>query len=113
MEQGLGNALLGTQKIERFDAPVRIDIYSTRKGKTDIDNISGKAALDGIIKAGILKDDSTEFIKEYQVHRAVPVTKTEDEKTEIVITEIGSEDHFNLLYDMINKTFNVEGGSDE
>jgi Holliday junction resolvase RusA-like endonuclease len=108
VEQGFGNALLGAQKIERFNAPVRIDIYSTRKSKTDIDNLSGKATLDGIVKAGILKDDSTEYIKEYQVHSAVPVSTTEEEETKIVITEIGSKEHFNILYEMINKTFNVE-----
>jgi Holliday junction resolvase RusA-like endonuclease len=108
LEQAFVDRLLATQKNKRFNAPVRIDIFSTRKGKTDIDNISGKAALDGFIKIGLLKDDSAEYIKEYQVHSAVPVSTTEEEETKIVITEIGSKEHFNILYEMINKTFNVE-----
>lgn len=67
----------------KFTAPVCINIYSTRKRKTDIDNISGKAILDGCVKSGIFKDDSPEFVEAYQVHRP-EIDK--EEKTVIVIT---------------------------
>lgn len=70
---------------KRFTSPVRIDIYSTRERKTDIDNISGKAVLDGIVKSGILRDDSPDEIEAYQVHKA---TIGNEEKTIIVITEL-------------------------
>lgn len=69
---------------EAFDSPVRIDIYSRRKTKTDIDNISGKAALDGIVAAGILKDDSPDWIESYCVHKPEICEK---EETVIVIEE--------------------------
>jgi Holliday junction resolvase RusA-like endonuclease len=67
----------------KFTAPVCINIYSTRKRKTDIDNISGKAVLDGCVKSGIFKDDSPEFVEAYQVHRP-EIGK--EEKTVIIIT---------------------------
>lgn len=73
------------KKSERFNTPVRVDIYSTRKRKTDIDNISGKAALDGIVNNQLLADDSPDEIAEYQVHKA-EIGKIE--KTTIVITEL-------------------------
>ncbi|HJZ06384.1 MAG TPA: hypothetical protein VJ327_11140 [Patescibacteria group bacterium] len=68
-----------------FNTSVRIDIYSTRKRKTDIDNISGKAALDGIIESGLLIDDSPDQIESYQVHKPKISNK---EKTLIVIEQI-------------------------
>jgi Holliday junction resolvase RusA-like endonuclease len=65
-----------------FNTPVRVDIYSARKRKTDIDNISGKAVLDGIVKSGLLKDDSPDQIESFQVHKP---TISEIEKTVIII----------------------------
>lgn len=67
----------------KFTAPVHICIYSTRKRKTDIDNISGKAVLDSCVKSGIFKDDSPDFVSSYQVHRP-EIGK--EEKTVIIIT---------------------------
>jgi Holliday junction resolvase RusA-like endonuclease len=68
-----------------FNSPVRINIYSTRKRKTDIDGISGKAALDGIVNSGLLIDDSSDQIESYQVHKP---TICNEEKTLIIIEEI-------------------------
>lgn len=68
-----------------FNTPVRINIYSTRIRETDIDGISGKAALDGIVKSGILADDSPDQIESYQIHKP---TISSEEKTVIEITEI-------------------------
>lgn len=68
-----------------FNTPVRVDIFSTRCRKTDIDGISGKAALDGIVDCGILKDDSPDQIERYQIHKP---TISKVEKTLIVIEEI-------------------------
>jgi Holliday junction resolvase RusA-like endonuclease len=70
VERTTGNALLAEKKSSRFTAPVSISIYSTRCRATDIDNISGKAVLDGLVNCGIFKDDSPEFIESYQVHKA-------------------------------------------
>jgi len=49
------------------------------------DGISGKAALDGLVKAGIFPDDSAKFTKE--VTHSQEKTKGE-EVTEILIYEV-------------------------
>ena len=41
-----------------------IRVLSKRKRLADPDGISAKAVLDGITKAGILVDDSAEYVKE-------------------------------------------------
>lgn len=64
LEQAIGDALLGKEEVPRFDSLVRISIHSVRKRLADSDGISGKAAIDGIVKAGILADDSPKFVKE-------------------------------------------------
>jgi hypothetical protein len=76
--------------VSTYDGPtlnsyVSVDIYSRRKQKTDIDNISGKAVLDGIVNSGILETDSPDQIVRYQVHKP-EISKTEE--TIIVIEEV-------------------------
>ena len=63
LEPDIGDAPLGPKKIKRLDTPVCIHIHSLRKRLADIDGISGKAALDGMVKAGIFPDDSAKYIK--------------------------------------------------
>ena len=48
----------------RFNSPVRIHIHSVRKRLTDVDGVSAKAAIDGLVKADVFTDDSPEFVKE-------------------------------------------------
>jgi hypothetical protein len=84
LECSFGNEPIPAYAGPKFVAPVHIDIYSTRKRKTDIDNISGKAVLDGCVKSGIFKDDSPDYVKSYQVHQP---EIGEEEKTIIVITD--------------------------
>jgi Holliday junction resolvase RusA-like endonuclease len=57
---------------------------TTASDSADIDGLSGKAALDGLVAAGILADDSPQQVAEV-IHRQV---KGEPERTEIVIEEI-------------------------
>lgn len=85
VESAAINAPVSTYGGPTFDAFVSVDIYSTRKRKTDIDNISGKAALDGIVNSGILKTDSPDQIIRYQVHKP---EISEKEETIIVIEEV-------------------------
>ena len=56
MEQTASNAPLAKEEAKRFDAPVSIHVHSVRKRLTDADGISAKAAIDGLVHAGILKD---------------------------------------------------------
>ena len=61
-----------------------VSLIHYRKRLCDPDGISVKAAIDGIVKAGILKDDSPEFVEEI-IQKQV---KSNDEKTEIIIEEV-------------------------
>jgi hypothetical protein len=70
-----------------FDSRVSITIVSYRSRLADADGISAKAAIDGLVAAGILRDDSAKEVSEVR-YRQVKVKNTSDEKTEIVITEV-------------------------
>ena len=75
---------VGTEKISRLDSPCRIHVVSYRHRLADADGISAKAAIDGLIHAGILRDDSPEFVKEVS-YSQVKVSGKEMERTEIQI----------------------------
>lgn len=68
-----------------FNTPVRVHFHSVRKCLADMDNLSGKAALDGIVKMHVLQDDRPQFIPERPTHTQV---KGEPEETIITIEEI-------------------------
>jgi len=70
-----------------FTSRVSIEIVSYRSRFADADGISAKAAIDGIVAAGVLRDDSAKEISEVR-YRQVRVQSEADEKTEIVITEV-------------------------
>lgn len=74
---------LGTKENPRFNSPVRIVVRTTYRNQTDNRAVSEKALVDGIVKAGILKDDSKKYVKELIVHEP---EISEEEKTEIIIT---------------------------
>lgn len=71
--------------MQRFNSPVCIIIHSYRRRLADPNNINTKAAIDGIVKAGILTDDSPKQIKEVRF-KQTKIKAPEEEKTEIVIT---------------------------
>lgn len=48
----------------RLATPCRIHVHSVRHRLADSDGISAKAAIDGIVHAGVLPDDSPTFVKE-------------------------------------------------
>ena len=83
MEQTASDEPLAEKKGARFNSPVCIHIHSIRKRLADPDGISAKAAIDGIVQAGVLVDDSAKYVKEvsYSQEKGTP------EKTIITITE--------------------------
>ena len=87
LEQIVGDAPLAKEEVKGLVAPCSIHIHSKRKRATDADGISGKAVIDGAVHAGILPDDSTEFVKEvsYSQEKA---SKGEAERTIITIRTI-------------------------
>ena len=68
----------------RFTKPVNISIHSIRKRRTDADGVSAKYAIDSLVKAGILVDDSPQYVKSvtYSQEKGSP------EETIITITEV-------------------------
>jgi Holliday junction resolvase RusA-like endonuclease len=77
---------LGEKEMPRFNSPVCIVVHSYRKRLCDPDGISAKAVIDGIVKAGILSDDTTKQIEEVRF-KQTKIKSKEEEKTEITIYE--------------------------
>ena len=65
-----------------FTKPVEIHVHSIRKRLCDADGISAKAAIDGLVHAGILADDSPKEVKSVTFSQ----DKGTPEMTEITIT---------------------------
>jgi len=84
MESRSSDAPLGAEKITRFNSPVYIHIHSVRARLVDSDGISAKAVIDGIVKAGLLSDDSPRYVKEVSYSQE----KGSPEKTLIHIRSI-------------------------
>lgn len=87
MESNFGDAPLGANEVAAFDSPVRITFIHTRKRLADIDGLSGKAAIDGIVALGILSNDSAQQVTEVR-HRQI---KGDREETKIVIETIDTD----------------------
>ena len=83
-EQAICYAPLGAEEMPRFDKAVCVSFHSVRKRLADIDGISGKAALDGLVISGVLPDDSPKYVQE--VRHTQEQGKVE--KTIITIYEI-------------------------
>ena len=83
LEPDAGHAALPTQEAPRFDSPVHIRVISYRKLNHDPDGVSVKAVLDGIVRAGILADDSAKQIAEITFESR----KSKDERTVIEIED--------------------------
>lgn len=84
LEQGLGNEQVAKKKTKRFPTPCSIHIHSIRRRLADCDGISGKAAIDGLVHAGILKDDSTKYVKEVTFSQE----RGKEEKTIITLRRV-------------------------
>lgn len=64
------------------DTRFSLHIHSIRKRLADPDGISAKAVIDGIVKTGLLEDDSTKEIKEIVYSQE----KGSEEKTIITLS---------------------------
>jgi len=89
LESHLANDADATQAPARFNSPVNIHVHSTRKRLADADGISAKAAIDGLIHAKILRDDSPKFVQSVTFSQE----QGAEEKTVITITEAMAEEH--------------------
>ncbi len=64
---------------EKIHPRFRINIHSRRRRLCDPDGISAKAAIDGLVKGGLLSDDSTKYID------AVTFSQERSENEETII----------------------------
>lgn len=87
VEQSSWYAALVEEGVTPFTTPVGIHIHSKRKRLTDADSISAKAAIDGLVHAGLLQDDSPKYVQEvsYSQERT---EKDEPEETILTIKEL-------------------------
>lgn len=67
-----------------FDSQVSIRIHSYRCRLADVDGISGKAVLDGLVLAGIIANDTTKEVKEVLFSQ----TKVKNESEEKVVVHV-------------------------
>jgi hypothetical protein len=88
MECTTGNESVQESQGPSFDSQVSIRIDHFRVRLADPGGISEKAAIDGVVNRGILRDDSTKEIAEPIVNHQHKVKNAEDEKTVITITEV-------------------------
>ena len=72
------------ESLAQVDAPCTINVMSVRKKLADPDNVCTKYFVDGIVKSGILQDDSPEFVTSVTVNQR-KAQKGEEEKTIITI----------------------------
>jgi Holliday junction resolvase RusA-like endonuclease len=73
-------------KPESFAGKVSISIHHTRNRLADIDGLSAKAVIDGLVGCGILTDDSAKQVAEVRHYQS----KGSPEETKIVIEEIAA-----------------------
>lgn len=87
MEPDSGNAPLAKKETKGLNPPYRIHVHSIRNRLTDADGVSGKAAIDGLVLAGLLPDDSPQFVQEV-TYSQEKTAKGEAETTVLTITEV-------------------------
>ena len=76
-----------TSRRAAFDSRVDIRIVSYRTRLADADGISAKAAIDGLVHAGVISDDSTKEVREVS-YLQVKVKNKNEEKTVIQIRRV-------------------------
>lgn len=83
---------MAAEQVQKFNTAVCLCFTHYRHRYCDIDNLSVKAFIDGIVKAGILGDDSTKEVKEIR-HRQVKVASKAEERTTLEIVRIEFASH--------------------
>ena len=84
VEQSARNEQVAKSKIKAMDSPCRINFHSRRYRLTDADGCSGKAALDGLVHAGLFPDDSAQYVEKVS-HTQEKIKKPALEETIIEI----------------------------
>lgn len=84
VESSVGHEQVGAGKVAPFDTPTCIHVHSVRKRLTDADGVSAKAAIDGLVHAGVLYDDDPSHVRQVTFSQE----QGEPEETIITITSV-------------------------
>jgi len=84
VEQNFSDEPVAKEKAAGLDSRVNIHVISYRARNHDPDGISAKAAIDGLVRIGILQDDSAKEVKKVSFESFI-CEKGEPEKTVIHI----------------------------
>lgn len=87
LEQVAGDKQVETCGHPALDSPCCVHVHSRRHKFADADGISAKAAIDGLIHAGILANDSPEQVKSVTFSQE-KIGKKEIEETIITIMTV-------------------------
>ncbi len=79
---------MAKSKSAAFNARVSIEVISYRVTLADPDGVSAKAAIDGLVAAGILRGDTTKDIQEPIRSHQIKVKNQDEEKTVIIIEAV-------------------------
>jgi len=63
-KQNPGDEPLAKKEVKKLNGQVSVSVHSKRKRLTDSDGAFAKYVIDAIVTAGVLPDDSPEFIPE-------------------------------------------------
>ena len=80
---------------ERRDPQVRVVFDHYRHRLADPDGLSGKAALDAVVRAGLLEDDSAKFVAEV-THRQHRIAREFPERTTITLEPVAKPDDLDM-----------------
>ena len=81
------NASLPACKSPLFDSQVGIQIHSYRTRLVDVDGVSAKYAIDGLVMGGIIANDTTKEVREV-IYTQTKVKNKSQEKTVITIERV-------------------------
>ena len=80
MESDFTDVIMGEKIITPYNSSVSIHVHSKRQRLCDADGISAKAVIDGLVSAGILQDDSPNYVN------AVSYSQEKSQIEETIIT---------------------------
>jgi hypothetical protein len=81
------DASLPACKSPLFDSQVGIRIHSYRTRLVDVDGVSAKYAIDGLVMGGVIANDTTKEVSEV-TYTQTKVKNKSQEKTEITIERV-------------------------
>lgn len=84
LERTAGNASLPTGKGPLFDSQVSLRVHSYRTRLVDVDGVSAKYAIDGLVMGGVIANDTTKEVREV-IYSQTKVKNKSEEKTVITI----------------------------